>query len=142
VSRHPSRLGRDEIMKLAGPRTFARGDSYQRRGKVEGVGRCGSTVTATVRGTDTYRVKISFGENPTWGCSCPAGADGAFCKHCAALAIDLLAPEERKPFRATSRGYDLSERVRSLSRAELEEIVRLAALRDPRIRDAIEGLAG
>ena len=89
------RLTRDQIVKLAGSATFCRVLIYQQQGRVEGVLSSGATVAATVRGTVPYRVRLAFGTRPTWSCDCPVGYEGKFCKHCAALAIELLDPGDR-----------------------------------------------
>src|SRR6516225_2490799 len=91
----PSRLNQDQIVKLAGKAAFGRAVAYQQQGRVEGVLSSGSTVAATVRGTVPYRVKLTFGSKTSWFCDCPVGAEGKFCKHCAALAIELLDPDDR-----------------------------------------------
>ncbi|MGO9559476.1 MAG: SWIM zinc finger family protein [Acidimicrobiales bacterium] len=137
------RLSHDQILQLAGSATFARALIYQQQDRVEGLLHSGSTVAATVRGTVPYRVKLAFGARPTWSCECPVGVDGKFCKHCAALAIELLDPDERTLMRSPSkdRRSSLADTVAALSREQLEEIVRLAAVRDPRVAQAIETAA-
>jgi len=137
------RLSRDQIVKLAGSATFSRALLYQQQGRVEGVLRLGSTAAATVRGTVPYRVKLTFGTRPAWFCDCPVGTDGKFCKHCAALAIELLDPDEQALVRSASGGRrsDLVGTLGTLGREQLEEIVRLAAARDPRVAQAIETAA-
>ncbi len=137
------RLSHGQIVKLAGTAAFSRAFIYQQEGRVEGLLRSGSTVAATVRGTVPYRVKLTFGSSPTWSCDCPVGDEGKFCKHCAALAIELLDPEDRTLLRRNSadRGPGIAETLAALSRERLEEIVRLAAVRDPRVAQAIETAA-
>ena len=136
-------LDRPRIEKLAGAATYARAWTYQRQGRVEGILRSGPTVAATVRGTVPYRVKLTAGPRPTWACDCPVGAEGKFCKHCAALAIELLDPADRNPLgRAASNPEpDLATTLSALSRDQLEEIVRLAAARDARVAQAVETAA-
>ncbi|MGC9962974.1 MAG: hypothetical protein ABSE47_13865 [Acidimicrobiales bacterium] len=137
------RISQDKILRLAGSATFSRAHAYQQQGRVEGVLRSGSTVAATVRGTVPYRVKLAFGTRPTWSCDCPVGGEGKFCKHCAALAIELLDPEERVALRrrAGDSGSGIAKTLAALSREQLEEIVRLAAVRDARVAQAIETAA-
>jgi uncharacterized Zn finger protein len=137
------RLSHEQIVKLAGQSTFARAVLYQREGRVEGLLRSGPTVAATVRGTIPDRVKLSLGTRPTWSCDCPVGAAGEFCKHCAAVAIELLDPDERTLGRrvAGDAGPVLSETLAGLGREQLEELVRLAAVRDPRVAQAVETAA-
>jgi hypothetical protein len=88
-------------------------------------------------------VKLPLGARPTWSCDCPVGADSKFCKHCAAVAMELLDPDERKLGRrvAGDDGPVLSETLAGLGREQLEELVRLAAVRDPRVAKAVERAA-
>ncbi|WP_425394068.1 SWIM zinc finger family protein [Actinokineospora inagensis] len=52
----------------------------------------GSTVTATVDGIRTYRVRLDVTPKGLHGrCSCPYGADGVFCTHCVAAVAASLA---------------------------------------------------
>jgi hypothetical protein len=137
------RLSHEQIVKLAGQSTFARAVLYQREGRVEGLLRSGSTVAATVRGTIPYRVKLWLGAQVTWSCDCPVGGEGKFCKHSAAVAIELLDPQERMFGRRVASDVSpaLSETLAGLSREQLEELVRLAAVRDPRVAQAVETAA-
>jgi uncharacterized Zn finger protein len=139
----PERLTRELILKLAGTSTFARALSYQQQGRVETVQRSGATMHATVRGTVPYRVRLELGGRPSWSCDCPVGAEGKFCKHCAALAIGLLEPHELTLLRGLPGDgvSSLRDALTELSREQLEEIVRLAAVRDPRVAQAVETAA-
>ena len=48
-------------------------------------------LTATVQGTEDYRVKISIRDGALdYDCTCPMGADGVFCKHCVAAGLAWL----------------------------------------------------
>jgi len=57
-------------------------------------------LVAQVTGKQAYRVSIWInGDRLGYVCSCPAGADGDFCKHCVAVAIAWV---EQPPPRTTS----------------------------------------
>lgn len=72
-------------------RSFKRGERYFAAGQVRRVTVDGSTVTATVDGTRTYRVRLDVTPKGLHGrCSCPYGADGVFCKHCVATSLAWL----------------------------------------------------
>jgi uncharacterized Zn finger protein len=48
------------------------------------------TVTAKVKGTHTYTVKLREDDGELdYSCTCPKGDEGAFCKHCAAVGAFL-----------------------------------------------------
>ncbi|ANZ36069.1 hypothetical protein BBK82_08300 [Lentzea guizhouensis] len=79
------------VRKLADERSFERGERYLAAGQVRRVTVDGSTVTATVDGTRTYRVRLDVTPKGLCGrCSCPYGADGVSCKHCVATSLAWL----------------------------------------------------
>ncbi|ONI70922.1 hypothetical protein ALI144C_51060 [Actinosynnema sp. ALI-1.44] len=84
-------VSRSTVRKLADERSFERGERYFAAGRVRRVTVNGSTVTATVDGTRTYRVRLDVTPKGLSGrCSCPYGADGVFCKHCVAASLAWL----------------------------------------------------
>jgi uncharacterized Zn finger protein len=79
------------VRKLADTRSFERGRAYFVAGQVRRFRVDGTSVTATVNGTSTYRVRLDITVNGLNGrCSCPYGQDGVFCKHCVATALAWL----------------------------------------------------
>lgn len=85
-------LTREALRQLAGARSFERGEDYFAAGQVTSLVEHAGKLTATVQGTEDYRVKISIcGEALDYDCTCPMGADGAFCKHCVATGLAWLA---------------------------------------------------
>lgn len=85
----------ERIRRLAGTTSFARGQAYHAEQRVTSLVGRGDTLTATVTGAEDYAVRFeatSAGEDRfTYRCSCPVGADGAFCKHGVAVALAWLA---------------------------------------------------
>jgi len=84
-------LHADMIQKLARGATFARGRTYGAEGRVKALAKKGVQLVGAVHGTSLYAVSIwvtsdGFG----YTCSCPAGTEGDFCKHCVAVAIAWL----------------------------------------------------
>lgn len=80
------------IDALAGGRFYERGLAYLREGRVGPVHRRGRRLSAVVRGSDDYRVELwANGASLAFACNCPSAADGAFCKHCVAVALAWLA---------------------------------------------------
>lgn len=81
-------LTRRTLQRLAGERYFTRGEAYFREGRVRGLAEYKGQVTAKVRGTEDYRVKLWVGgDDINYSCSCPLGDDQEFCKHCAAVGL-------------------------------------------------------
>ena len=75
---------------LAGARVYPRGVRYFEEGRVVHEADGGGRVRAIVKGTVPYVVELWVdGGGPAWSCSCPAAEDGAFCKHCVAVALTL-----------------------------------------------------
>jgi uncharacterized Zn finger protein len=76
------------IEKLARGSAFSRGKAYAAEGRVKALGRNAGQLVGAVHGTSLYAVSLWVkGEGLGYVCSCPAGAEGDFCKHCVAVAI-------------------------------------------------------
>ncbi|MHB8539897.1 MAG: SWIM zinc finger family protein [Candidatus Acidiferrales bacterium] len=79
------------LEELAGERAFERGADYFADGQVVGLKEENGTITARVRGTYYYRVKLwAEDEELASECNCPVGQDGVFCKHCVAAGLTWL----------------------------------------------------
>lgn len=79
----------ETVHRLATDRVIRRGTSYQNNEAVTITALTATSVVADVRGTHRYEVRFDVSERPDWSCTCPAAADGEFCKHCVALALEL-----------------------------------------------------
>jgi len=76
-------LDRSALRRMAGARSFARGEGYFASGQVRAIAEHEDAVTAKVLGTREYRVKLWVADGDLeFSCTCPVGTDGAFCKHC------------------------------------------------------------
>src|SRR5688500_5539759 len=85
-------LHREAIRRLVDDRTFERGVDYHAQGRVSALARHEAALSARVRGTSEYRVRLWVKEEGlAYSCSCPMGADGAFCKHGVAVGLAWLA---------------------------------------------------
>ncbi len=85
-------LTREALRRLAGGRSFERGEDYFASGQVINLVEHAGKLTATVQGTEIYRVKLSVRDDAiNHDCTCPMGAEGAFCKHCVAVGLAWLA---------------------------------------------------
>ncbi len=95
------------LEELAGARAFERGADYFADGQVVGMTEENGSITARVRGTYYYRVKLwAEGEEVAFECTCPVGQDRAFCKHCVAVGLTWLDRRKQKggrPGRQTKR---------------------------------------
>jgi uncharacterized Zn finger protein len=110
-----------DIKGAAGPRSFERGLEYL--GQVEDLEITSSEIIATVYGSRRYRVSLAFGDDGlSADCTCPYGRDGAFCKHCVAVAMSVLNLDQDLPqlIEATSAvRAELESWLESLSKQEL-----------------------
>src|SRR6266702_4237485 len=80
------------LMRLAGERFFERGHKYFAEGAVVRLVFKDESISAKVRGTHDYRVKIWIeGKALEFDCDCPVGMTGEFCKHCVAVCLSWLA---------------------------------------------------
>ncbi len=79
----------DTMYRLAPDRVIRRGQKVWGSGAVAITALTPTTAAATVQGTQTYEVRLGATDHPDWSCTCPAAADGDFCKHYVAVAIEL-----------------------------------------------------
>ncbi|MGB9464676.1 MAG: DUF6880 family protein [Candidatus Acidiferrum sp.] len=90
-------LNEESLLRLAGERAFERGEEYFADGHVIGLKEETGTISAGVRGTYYYRVKLwAKDEDLAFQCNCPVGQDQAFCKHCVAVGLAWLDRRNRK----------------------------------------------
>ena len=77
------------VSRHAGGHSFERGEEYAATGRVRLSSLGERSAVATVAGTSDYRVALRLGRDDRLegACSCPIGAQGAFCKHCVAVAL-------------------------------------------------------
>ncbi len=88
----------DDLQRAAGPASYARGLSYLN--EVADLEIADTWIAATVFGTETYEVRLSFGPGVSevlGECSCPFGAEGNFCKHCVAVGLAALKSDNPAP---------------------------------------------
>jgi uncharacterized Zn finger protein len=110
-----------DVKGAADPRSFQRGLDYLH--SVDDLEVSETQITATVFGTHEYRVRLAFGDGTITGdCTCPYGREGAFCKHCVAVAISVLRLGQDMPelIETTKAGrVKLESWLESLSKKEL-----------------------
>jgi uncharacterized Zn finger protein len=89
-------LSEEILEELAGERAFERGTDYFADGQVVGLKEENGSITARVRGTYYYRVRLwTEGEEVAFQCNCPVGQDRVFCKHCVAVGLAWLDREKK-----------------------------------------------
>jgi uncharacterized Zn finger protein len=131
-------LDSETVARLAGPRSLARGRAYAEERAVGRLEVADERIEATVQGTQPYRVRIGTARGRlSFACSCPVGDEGAFCKHCVAVALRWL--EQGAP-----GGPDLDtvgEHLRSLGVERLVELLLEHAREDERLAKRLETMA-
>ncbi|MGP3972736.1 SWIM zinc finger family protein [Streptomyces sp. 8N114] len=130
-----------KLRALAGARSFDRGLGYL--DAVTGVEVGDAWVTATVHGTQRYKVELALDEpgGLVSECDCPYGLEGNFCKHLVALGLTLLARRESLPRQrraAQNRAQDLDAWLSGLSGEELLALVRDQVAEDRQLRRRLE----
>jgi uncharacterized Zn finger protein len=137
-------LHQEVIRQLAGSASFERGQRYFEERRVVALARREGTLTANVRGADTYRVQIWVHHDAlAYSCSCPQGQDKAFCKHAVATALAWLADRAEgaeAPGPPMIGDGAVASALASRSRDELVALLVLAARSNEDLRKLI--LAG
>jgi uncharacterized Zn finger protein len=125
----------NDLRRLAGPKSYERGRGYLRQ--VGDVDELPGGVVAMVYGTETYEVRLRRRAGGLDGeCTCPYGQDGAFCKHCVAVGLTLLAdtpaaPKASKARRRKPAAADLRSYLALVEPAELIDLLLELAADDP-----------
>jgi uncharacterized Zn finger protein len=102
-------LDRRNLRRMAGARSFERGEDYFVNRRVVAIAEHNGAITANVRGTRPYQVKLWVEkESLEYSCTCPMGTDGEFCKHCVAVGLAWL---EGSTLRLTSKASQASPPV-------------------------------
>ncbi len=82
------------LKNLAGEKYFERGLDYFANGAVIYLSISDDGITARVQGTESLPYMVRFWlkkQELHWGCTCPLGIEGAFCKHIVATGLAWLA---------------------------------------------------
>jgi len=128
---------RDGLTRAArsfGRVTRERGERYARQGRVTSISLQDDGITASVRGTATYRVhweRLRPDDRDGWigRCSCPVGL---YCKHAYAVATILLGGEatERVPSEIDDHDVDGEEDRQATTFRERSDASALARIRE------------
>jgi uncharacterized Zn finger protein len=134
-------IERESLRRVAGGRSFDRGEEYFASGRVTRLAEDGGKIVAEVRGTRTYRIMLWAEDGELeYACTCPMGEDGEFCKHCVAVGLAWLDPggSSRKiPKRPEKPSVTMKDVRGWLAAQEPEKLVELLmeqAMADGRLR--------
>ena len=118
-----------QIKDLAGDAAFSRGESYYAQGRVSISTQEATGFEATAQGTSRYRLWLRQQDDDLqFTCSCPAAADGSFCKHLVAAALSWIQTESDDD--PAKSGEDLHAALLKQPRERLAEWLHQAALYD------------
>ena len=126
-------LHREAIRALSDGRSFARGHDYFARGRVVSMQRRNANLSASVRGSSDYAVRIWVKDSAlAYSCTCPAAAEGAFCKHCVAVGLAWVANEAEVTPKPGGGGLpELRYALSTLSKEALCGLILQEGERDP-----------
>lgn len=102
-----------------------RGTAYAAAGRVKKMKVGEDAVSATVRGTRSYKVRLWVeAGGPSFSCTCPVGEEGLFCKHCVAVGL-VLTQEGGGPAVAGSGEWamDLRSHLEGQDKGRLVELL-------------------
>ena len=132
------------IRRLAGAQSYQRGLDYFSHGHVESLEETAEGIRALVRGTQDYAVTLKSNEGVLhYSCDCPVGSDGAFCKHCAAVALAWLHRNDgpaKPPVRSKVKQLTLADAAKILHDEDKEALVKMMldwAKDDDRMRERL-----
>ena len=106
-----------------------RGWEYATDGAVADLVKTDDSISAVVRGSEYYSVKIRYsGSEITDGyCSCPYASKGEWCKHMAAVLylVDsgMKSSEDDSSFDLVSSVQSIQEMIHDAERQEIEELL-------------------
>ncbi|MBI4207052.1 MAG: hypothetical protein HY527_18675 [Betaproteobacteria bacterium] len=104
-------ISKSGLKKLAGERYFERGLDYFEGGAVVHLRLGEDGIFARVQGTEPCPYAVRFWlekQELEWGCSCPLGIEGEFCKHLVAAGLAWLSGD------LTRREPDIPEDLQTI----------------------------
>ncbi|MBY0270160.1 MAG: hypothetical protein K2X06_09845 [Burkholderiales bacterium] len=89
-----AKINKASLKKMAGEKYFERGLDYFKSGAVIYLRVGDDGIAARVQGTESLPYTVRFWlkqQELQWGCTCPLGIEGAFCKHIVATGLAWIA---------------------------------------------------
>ncbi len=125
-------LTRETLRRLAGGRSFERGEEYAATGAVGSLQWDESSIRAGVQGAERYRVRLDLAGGTVAGsCTCPVGREGPFCKHCVAVGLAwLYQRQEAGEVSGAPTRSELRDRLAALGAEALADLLIEEALDD------------
>jgi uncharacterized Zn finger protein len=137
-------IERQNLRRMAGGRSFERGEDYFAGGQVSGLAEDRGKIVAEVHGTRMYRVALWAEDGELeYSCTCPVGQDGDFCKHCVAVGLAWLDPAGAKPKPGPKREKpsvtmdDVRAWLADHDKSKLVELLIEQAMEDGRLRQRL-----
>jgi uncharacterized Zn finger protein len=136
-------LDRSTLHRMAGVRSFERGEDYFLNGQVKALAEHEGKITAKVQGARPYRVELWIEEEDLeYSCTCPMGAEGEFCKHCVAVGLTWLeAGQAKSPEKGKGEQRVTMDDVRAYllgqDKNALVEMLVNRAMEDDRLRQSL-----
>ena len=128
------------LRRMAGGRSFGRGADYFDEGAVRTLRIDGGVITARIRGTREYKVRLRARDGELdWSCTCPVGDRGEFCKHGVAVGLAwIFDNHDTKEDDAPSFGAaDVGAFLLGLDKEELVSLLLARAEEDDRLYRAL-----
>jgi len=131
------------LRSLADGRTFERGEDYAIAGKVRDLVERDGEITATVRGTNRYLVRVwEESGDLAFECTCPVGDEGEFCKHCVAVCLVWLSNQDGASdipprYDGVTRPDKIRSHLEGRSKESLIELLLDQAARDEQLYDRL-----
>jgi len=127
-------LNKSTIKRMAGERSFERGEKYFEQGSVSSLIEHQGSVITKVTGSQQYQVRLWIEDDKIqFSCSCPVGQDGTFCKHCVAVGLTCLNQDEQKSTTEVTMD-DVSIWLATQNKEVLIKIIVEQSLNDDRLR--------
>ena len=128
-----------KIKRLAGGRTFERGEEYFEDGSVDIQSLSPQRVVAEVAGSEDYlTILTGRGSEIGGSCSCPAFAEQGFCKHMVAAALAANAGGDVTEVAASGTRSRISQYLRSKTADDLVDLILSLAEQHPELLGTLE----
>ena len=129
------KLDIEEIKSLCTESSYERGVDYFRKGRVKNLVRSGSRITASVAGTQKYKVTLRTDkEDFDASCTCPYDW-GGYCKHIVATLIAVSDDEPAVIKHKERKERNVEDILNNLTSEELKNFLRLELEKNKSLRD-------